>query len=152
MLTTTVVLLQNNLRSFDKSQGAHRESSLNGTLNRQTLSKSPGLGGTIEVKQIGNTTSSNTFMNNNNNNGLQGSSIGGGCGGSFMKKTFVEPVNQKIDTINEMQNESNLDPMDRKPSLIIVNKNEHFRVSKKIGKEMSAESKKVRKSKIVSSS
>ena len=141
MLTTTVVLLQNNLRSFDKSQGAHRESSLNGTLNRQTLSKSPGLGGTIEVKQIGNTTSSNTFMNNNN--GLQGSSIGGGCGGSFMKKTFVEPiivVNQKIDTINEMQNESNLDPMDRKPSQIIVNKNEHFRVSKKTGKEMSAES------------
>ncbi len=140
MLTTTVVLLQNNLRSFDKSQGAHRESSLNGTLNRQTLSKSPGLGGTIEVKQIGNTTSSNTFMNNNN--GLQGSSIGGGCGGSFMKKTFVEPiivVNQKIDTINEMQNESNLDPMDRKPSQIIVNKNEHFRVSKKTGKEMSAE-------------
>ena len=143
MLTTTVVLLQNNLRSFDKSQGANRESSLNGTLNRQTLSKSPGLGGTIEVKQIGNTTSSNTFMNNNNNNGLQGSSIGGGCGGSFMKKTFVEPiivVNQRIDTINEMQNESNLDPMDRKTSQIIVNKNEHFRMSKKIGKEMSVES------------
>lgn len=103
------------------------------------MSKSPGLGGTLEVKQIRNT-SSNTFMNNN---GLQGSSIGGYGGGSFMKKTFVDPtiVNlNNINTINEIHNESNLNPLDQKPNLIIVNKNEHFRVSKKVGKEMSADS------------
>lgn len=61
-----------------------------------------------------------------------------------MKKTFVGDrtfVNlNKIDTINEIHNESNQNAVDQKQNLIIVNKNEHFKVSKKVGKEMSADS------------
>lgn len=53
-------------------------------------------------------TSTTTF---NNNNGLLGSSIGGPVGGvtSFMKKTAVVETH-KIDTINEIHNESVMYP------------------------------------------